>query len=217
MKKTLILSIICLLAITLYGQGTKFGVFIDPQMTWLSSDTRDVNRDGIIMGINGGLAIDKYFQKNYAINTGLALGTQGGTLNFKNESVISAFDEVDTLPAGTSVDYKLNYLTIPLGLKMRSNEIGYFSYFAQVGLTNQFNIKARATSSDNTLDKSNISDEIGLFNVAWHFGGGIEYGISKDTFLSFGVFYHNGFFDILSNDNTKAVSRAVSLRVGVMF
>jgi hypothetical protein len=217
MKKSFVFCILCLMTIGLFGQGTKFGVFIDPQITWLSSDTRDVNRDGIIMGVNGGLAIDKYFQKNYAINTGIALGTQGGTLNFENESVIKAFDESDTLPAGTSVDYKLNYITIPLGLKMKSNEIGYFSYFAQVGLTNQLNLKARANSSDNSLEKSDISEEIGLFNIGWHFGGGIEYGISKDTALSFGIFYHNGFLDILSRDNLKAVSRAVSLRVGVMF
>jgi hypothetical protein len=217
MKRIFTLSLVFLLVISAFGQGTKFGVFIDPQITWLSSDTRFVNNDGIIMGINGGLAVDKYFQKNYAIQTGIALGTQGGKLNYTNESYTTAFGEVDTLPAGTTVDYKLNYITIPLGLKLRSNEIGYFSYFAQVGFTNQFNIKARANSSDGSLDKSNISDEIGLFNISWHFGGGVEYAISKDTSLSLGLIYHNGFLDILSDDDTKAVSRAVSIRVGVMF
>lgn len=206
-----------LIAVYSFGQGVKFGVFIDPQITWLSSDTRNVDGDGISMGINGGLAIDKYFQKNYAIHTGIALGTQAGKLNFANESLINAFDEIDTLPANTTVTYKLNYITVPLGLKLKSNEIGYFSYFAQVGLTNQFNIKARANSSDGSLDKSDISKEVNLYNLAWHFGGGVEYAISKDTALSLSIIYHNGFTDVLSSDDTKAVSRAISIRVGVMF
>jgi hypothetical protein len=217
MKNLIALVGLSLLVISSFGQGAKFGVFIDPQVSWLSSDTRNVSGDGIIFGVSGGLAVDKYFQKNYAIQTGIGLGTQGGKLLYANESFITAFGEVDTLPAGTTVDYKLNYITIPLGLKMKSNEIGYFSYFAQVGFTNQFNIKARANSSDGSLDKSDIGDEVNLYNLAWHFGGGIEYAISKDTALSLGVFYHNGFMDILSNSDTKAVSRAIALRVGVMF
>ncbi len=217
MKKLVILNILCLLTVLTSGQGVKFGVFVDPQFAWLSSDTRDVSGDGMIVGVNGGLAIDKYFQKNYAIQTGISLGNQGGKVNFANESLISVFDETDTLPAGTTVTYRLNYITVPLGLKLKSNEIGYFSYFAQLGFTNQFNIKARASSSDESLDKSNISDEINLYNVAYYFGAGAEYGVSKDTAILFGIFYNNGFIDVTSNSNAKIFSRVLSIRIGVMF
>ena len=40
---------------------------------------------------------------------------------------------------------KLKYLEIPLTLRLRTNEIGYITYWVQVGVGLGFNIKARAT------------------------------------------------------------------------
>jgi hypothetical protein len=119
MKKTIALSFILLLIGTAYSQKAKFGVFVDPQISWFSPDSRDIIGDGVAMGVNGGLAIDKYFQKNYAIQTGISIGTQAGSLKFGKESYINAFGDMDTLPPGTTVDYRTNYITVTLGLKLK--------------------------------------------------------------------------------------------------
>jgi hypothetical protein len=200
-----------------YCQFAKFGVYAEPQLSWLSPDSKDVDYDGLKVGISGGLSIDKYFQKNYAIQTGIAIGTQGGKVVFGEPSFFTSYDEVDTLPAGTGVNYSLNYITIPLGLKLKTNQIGYFSYYARVGFTNQFNIKARATSDDGTLKKDDIGEEIFFYNLAYHFGIGIEYNISKDTSIDFGITYHNGFIDVSNDRNYKIYSRNVTLHIGVIF
>ncbi len=200
-----------------FSQTTKFGVFVDPQFTWLNAQSRTVENGKMKFGIRGGLIVDRYFQKNYAIHTGISLGSQGGSLTYAEAFEIRVYNEVDTLPAGTTVDYKLNYITIPLGLKLKTNQIGYFSYFARLGFTNQFNIKATATSSDGSLSKDEIKKEIFFYNLAYHFGIGIEYALSEDTSILFGVNYHNGFIDTTDNKGAKVYSRVLALRVGVIF
>jgi len=217
MKKILAPAFFVFLAIQVTGQKAKFGVFVDPQISWFSPDSRNVISDGVSAGVCGGLIIDKYFQENYAIQTGIAIGRQSGSLKFSEESYINAYDVTDTLPAGTSVDFRLNYITVPLGLKLKSNQIGYLSYFALIGFTNQFNIRALATSSEGTLSKSDVVDEVNLYNLSYHFGIGVEYAISEDTALTFGTSYHNGFIDVTESGNAKVYTRVVSVRVGVMF
>jgi len=199
-----------------FAQEVKLGISIDPAVSWLSSDTKDINNDGSVFGISGGLVIDKYFKKNYALHTGISIGTQGGGIKFDTQSQIDGEDTTYNLPAHTSVKYKLEYITIPLGLKLRTNQIGYLSYFALIGFTNQFNIKAKATSSNNTLDNDLINQEIVFYNLGYHFGIGAEYAISQDTGLTFGLVYNNGFIDLTKNHGSIK-SRVLSLNVGVMF
>ena len=217
MKRIILLLVLSFGTLYLYPQFAKFGVYADPQLVWLSPDSREVDNDGFKVGISGGLSIDKYFQKNYAVQTGIAIGTQGGKLVFDEETYVTSYDETDTLPAGTGVNYNLNYITLPIGLKLKSNQIGYFSYYARIGFTNQFNIKAKATSSEGTLDKDNIKDEIFFYNLAYHFGIGVEYNISKDTAIDFGISYHNGFIDVTKDDDYKIFARNLALRIGVIF
>ena len=217
MKRIVFLVVLILSSISLFSQNAKFGVYIDPQIVWLSPDSKDIIDDGAKAGFSGGLIINKYFQKNYAIQTGIALGTQGGKLRFGTESYFTSYEETDTLPVGTTVDYTLNYITIPLGLRLKTNQIGYFSYYARVGLTNQFNIKAKATSSEGTLEENNIGEEIFFYNLAYHFGIGIEYSISEDTAIDFGITYHNGFIDVMNDKNVIANSRNLALTIGIIF
>jgi hypothetical protein len=199
-----------------FGQVVKIGVSIEPQFTWLSSDTKNVNKEGSFLGINGGLVLDKYFRKNYALHTGISIGIQGGGLKFNNQSTIETNDAKVPLPANTTVDYKLQYITVPFGLKLRTNQIGYLTYFVLIGFTNQFNIKAKANSSNNTLQNDLINKEINLYNLAYHFGLGTEYALGQDTALTFGLVYNNGFLD-LTKSSANVKSRVLSLNLGIMF
>jgi hypothetical protein len=216
-RQILILTLVVLLPINIIAQKVKFGVYADPQISWFNPEARTVKSDGALFKFQGGLIVEKYFQENYAINTGIGIGTQGGKLIFEEASTIHVYNEVDTLPAGTMVNYHLSYLTVPIGLKLKTNQIGYFSYYALVGFTNQFNIKAKGTSGDGTLNKDVIDKEISLYNLAYHFGIGVEYYISENTAFTIGAVYHNGFLDITKSDNASVYSRVVSIRIGVIF
>ncbi len=218
MKKTILLTLTILTSLWGFTQNVKFGVFIDPQITWLSPEATNVHSDGTLLGLNGGLSIDRYFQDNYALSTGISTGFQGGKLLFDDRQPIENADGIDTLPAGTTLKYRLNYLSVPLGLKLKSNEIGYFTFFVNLGFTGQINIKALGTSNDSpvTLDKAFIKEEIGLFNVGYYIGGGTEYSLGKDTSVSLGLIYTDGFADITSS-SPRVTSRTLSLRVGIIF
>jgi len=121
------------------------------------------------------------------------------------------------IPENTTVAYNLSFLSIPVALKLKSNEIGYITYYAQLGFTPQFNIGSRATSTDDLLNKDNVSQEINLFNLSYFFGGGIEYNIGGQTSLITGIFFNNGFLDVFSSSKHKAVLNYFTLRIGMMF
>jgi hypothetical protein len=217
MKKITSLSIFLFIISLSFGQGYKIGVVVDPQVTWISSESKTiVVNESTIVGINGGLSIDKYFQKNYALHTGLTIGTQGGKLRYIDRINFNIDGKDISLPAGSVVDYRLNYITVPLALKLKTNQIGYFSYFAQLGFTNQFNIKAKASSDDNQLNKDLIKKEIKFYDLSYHFGAGIEYELSEATAFTFGVFYHNGFLD-LTKKTGSVYSKAIGLSLGIIF
>ena len=138
--------------------------------------------------------MEYYFAPNYALVTGLNLTLLGGNLLFTDSVDISTGDgDHVIIPAGTTVAINANYISIPVALKLKSNEIGYFTYFAELGFTPQINIGSRASSDGNALDKDNVSKEINAFNVSFFFGGGIEYNIGGQTSLMGGIFFNNGF------------------------
>jgi hypothetical protein len=199
------------------AQGLKIGVYADPMYSWLNVESRTAHTDGASIGIDGGLVLENYFKRNYALQTGISLGTQGGGILFDEQKTFLSYDVTDTLPAGTTVDYQLNYISVPLGLKLKTNEIGYFSYFARLGLNNQVKLKVRATSSDETLDKSVIEDEVFFYNLSYYIGIGIQYSISKDTAFNLALTFNNGFINLSLTDGIKYFTRSVNLRLGIIF
>jgi hypothetical protein len=206
-------------SLNLAGQNFRFGVNLDPVISWFSPDSKPIEKDGAKLGFNGGLILETNFQKNYIFATGINLTYIGGNLLYEDSTNIHTEDgETVPISAGTTVEYSLQYISIPLSLKMKSNQIGYINYYAQLGLTPQFNMKARASATGAQLDRDNVVDEINLFNLSYFIGGGIEYSLGGTTALNIGIFFNNGFIDLLDkNKDYKAAMNFFNLRLGVMF
>jgi hypothetical protein len=202
-----------------YGQSKlRLGVHLDPMASWLSPKTNRIEKDGARPGINGGLMVEYYFHPNYGLVTGLNLGVWGGNILYNDSVDIKTGDNSSVgLRSGSTVAYNLSYISIPVGLKLKTNEIGYFTYFAELGFNQQFNIGSRATSTGNGLNKDNVPKETNLLNMAYYFGGGVEYNVGGQTSLVAAVFFTNGFVDVLSNNNHKAILNALIFRIGVLF
>ncbi len=219
MKKVFFLITIFLLVLQ-YAKGQeqrlRLGVFVDPQFSWLSPDARNIDKKGTHLGVNAGIVMDKFFQKHYAFTTGLSIGSQGGGLTFGEMSSIHVYDSIEAIPVGTTVNYKLKYITVPIGLKFTTNQIGYATFYAQVGFTCQLNVQAKAVSEAINVKNDDISKEINLFNVGYHFGGGIEYSLGGQTAITAGIIYTNGFTDITTS-SYKVSSKVVSIRLGMLF
>ncbi len=217
--KKLILFFILVYGSALFAQSSvRLGAHIDPIFSWFSTKSSQIEKDGARLGYNGGLIVEYYFAPNYALVTGLNLTQLGGNLLYKEEVDITTGEgDHVILPPQTSVAFNVNYLTIPMALKLKSNEIGYLTYFAELGFSPEVNIGSRASSTGGALDKDNVSKEINAFNISFFFGGGIEKNIGGQTSLMGGIFFNNGFGDILSADSHKAALNFVNIRLGIMF
>jgi len=218
MKKYLILIIFAVSSSVIFAQGLKFTVFADPKLSWMSPDLKDVSSEGSKLGVNIGLNVDNYFAKNYAFMTGISIDNTGGKLKYdfkKNIDTRSAEDSI--IPTGSVLNYKLQYINIPLGLKFKTNQIGYTTFYTHLGINGGINIKATGEVDNFELNNENISDEVKLFTLGYFIGAGVEYSIAGSTAIVVGVTYTNGFINITPDNNNKVTLSNCALRLGVLF
>lgn len=195
----------------------RFGFQISPNLTWINSNDNTINREGVNFGLRLGVMGEYYFSDRYAITGGLGFAFgQGGSLthetggNFFRESDLSnptLNAGQKPLPDGVELGYKIQYIEIPLGLKMRTDEIGYLRYFAEVPI---FTLGFRAQSRGSIDGEGIIEEDLDInrdvtpINISWGIGGGIEYSITSNAVLVAGLYYNASFIDITDNDAIRA-------------
>ncbi len=220
MKKYLIILTLVFSGLqSLYSQNMKFTVFVEPKFSWMTPDLKNVDNDGIKLGVNIGLNVDKFFAPNYAIMTGISIDNTGGFLKYDlvNGKPIKTNGGMVTIPTGSTLEYKLQYINVPIGLKLKTNEIGYFTFFTHLGINAGVNIKATGEVEGYELENDNISDEIKLFNLGYYIGLGTEYSIGGNTAIVLGITYNNGFVDITTDSNNKVTNSNFAVRIGILF
>lgn len=217
MQKYIFNLIILLLPVQIFAQNLSFSVVFDPQITWLNSDSKSVESDGARFGFNAGLVMDKYFAENYAFSTGISILQTGGKLHLVDTAGFQNPDWLDTLPSGTSVQYQLQYITVPVSLKLKSNQIGYNTFFAHLGVNTHMNVRAIAGAESVDVVDEDIKDMTRFFMMSYFIGGGLEYSIGGNTALIGGLYFTSGFLDVRTTDNYSIRSGSVSLRLGVKF
>ncbi|MEZ7998705.1 MAG: outer membrane beta-barrel protein [Flavobacteriales bacterium] len=233
MKGISILLVAVLMTVQGFSQDFKkfkFGFKVDPNVSWMSSETTDVVSEGVLLRGSFGVNADIMFSERYALGTGFSIMGGGGQLSF--------FDYEDRIgDAGESNfivkrnrKYKLKYVEIPLTLKLRTDEIGYITYWGQFGLGLGFATKATADdnikffselvedademgnswidsgSAISTLAKEDeeemgvdISGEMLPIRASLIIGAGIDYSLSGNTSLMFGIAYNNGLTNVFKS------------------
>jgi hypothetical protein len=122
---------------------------------------------------------------------------------------------------GKAVVYKIQYLTFPVGLKLQTNQIGYITFFSDLGLVPKVVINRKLDIPSLSMSGENGSDEIRLFNLSYHVTAGIEYSLGGTTALVFGLDFDNNFLDITKDAGKKHADKVsqkiLSFRFGVNF
>lgn len=223
--------------------GLRLGVQATPTWSWLRTSDKKLEGVSSNWGLKLGMNGEYYFANNYAIISGLGFGfNQGGFIqNGYSKGVFwpkSDLSEVrlDTLPLNAKLHYRLNYVEIPIGLKMRggSNEDARFKFYAEIPVfTIGFMTKAtgdiRGTNTQNS-DDENIRPDVNGLSLSWGLGGGVEYEIATNTTIVAGISYQKQFTDLTNNAGTvekstnswskeksKATAGMMALRLGVFF
>ncbi|MCO6494820.1 MAG: outer membrane beta-barrel protein [Bacteroidetes bacterium] len=136
--------------------------------------------------------------------------------------------------------YKLTYIEIPISLKLKINEIGYITWFAQFGLSpgilyrTQAKFKAERVGSQDKLtteyfnnnsddeestmqEFSEYRDDIRFYRIATFIGAGMEYRFSGNTAFVSSIRFNNGLNDILSDKKAAVHNTFVALHAGILF
>lgn len=223
MRKILILLCALTLAGPLFSQSDmderkiRFGLFGSPNFGWLKPNINSFDKSGLQsrIGFGYGVMMDLKFSEspNYLFSTGFNITSHGGGLIEPWDTVI--YETQDTLQFFGRLDrtYRLNYVNVPLLLKMRTNEIGYMTYFGAIGV--DVGIRTRARANDDytwindvgpsDVDDTDISDHIRFMKLALNITLGGEYNLSGNTNLYVGIGWHNTFTNIFRNTDANRI------------
>jgi hypothetical protein len=218
MMKKIIFCLSFALPLLLNAQKIKMGILASPQITWIKpAGNEDIVNEGTKLGIDIGLSVEKYFTDNYAFLTGISLCNMGGSISFTDSVTMNVNNEDLAFGGQQEMDISLQYIKVPLALKFTTKEIGYLTYFAQIGMEAGVNVKAVMTTNVNDINGESIADEFNLFNTGYLIGGGAEYSLGGSSTILFGIQYQSGIVDVLNTTPNKVVTSKFTLLLGIMF
>ena len=221
-KKLVVVFLFITTTFILKGQQTiSIGLHADPAFSWFSSDIRSTSSEGTRPGFNFGLTFNKYFAPNYAFSTGISLVTAGGKLTYKDTTELNFNNINSTLLPGDPIVYKINYLSIPVGLKLQTNQIGYITFFSNLGLDPKVLIGGKADVPSLDISNEKATTQLKKVNLSYHITGGIEYSLGGTTALVLGLTFENNFLDVTKDTGDRPDDRIslkmLSFRIGINF
>ncbi|MDX5423216.1 MAG: PorT family protein [Hymenobacteraceae bacterium] len=164
-----------------------------------------------------GVVADYFFAQNYAFSTGLMYRSKGSEISY-------SFRQTDGSVTSGKDDISLQYIELPLSLKLFTNEVapGTIVYF-QVG--GSLNTKVAAQVNDmKVIDGVKASKRFSIFEADALLGGGAEFQMGQSTKLFAGLTYHRGLSNIddyyrdkFGDKNIAVKNSSVSLDFGVKF
>lgn len=218
MKRFLLASLLISFGVYLQAQSPmRFSVHVDPQFSWFSSDEKDISNEGSVFNIHAGLQMDYFFQENYAFTVGFGINNLGGKLYYTDSIDFDSKGEILSISGDQTVKHSLQYLDFPIGLKLKTEEMGYATFFFQLGMNPMVNISAKATSDDEILYKEGITESIYTFCLGYHAEVGVEYSLGGNTALIGGVRWNSGLTDVTNNDHANIRLNTISFHLGVLF
>ena len=202
------------------GSKLHFGMKVQPALNWFKTDTKGIENNGSEFRFNYGFVTEFRFAERYSFATGIDVTNRGGSL--RQESSDSNSTSI------TDSNWKLRYVELPMSLKLKTNEIGHFTYYLQFGLSPGINIRSVADISTTTQlngggsqtsseDGVDYKDETNAFNLSMLIGLGMEYRFSGNTCLLGGLTYSNGFLDAASDNDITLNTNYIGLTIGVLF
>jgi hypothetical protein len=224
MKQLLTGLLLTFLTVTAFAQqkpepyyGFRLGLTAHPTFGWAKPENGKGN--GFSLGFSYGLLADFNFAENYSFATGLTVTSINGKTSEINPSPYydaAAYPN----PALYDLKYKMQYIEIPLTLKLKTDKIGDVRWYGQFGLSNGFNISARqdvSVAGKSIVKDQHIKKDTNFYRAGLIVGAGLEYDVARSTSITTGLTFNNGFTDISSASGRSVRSHYVGLNFGVFF
>lgn len=233
----------------------RFGLKMAPSIAWMrSDDKKKLDSDGAALKFAYGLVTEFKLTSVASFCTGLEVNYTGGKLNFVNVADSVYYDPSEfTVPPSGTVDryfvsqrtYKITYVDLPLLLKMKTPEVGGFTYFGMFGINLSIRGKVKANdkgtlvsikdtlvkvTSDYEIPDLIVTKDMNFFRAGLNVGAGAEYRIAGTTSMFVSLNFQNGFTNVLKKESetmrsqTKnqvftqnAKSNFFQINIGILF
>ena len=217
MKNVTILVFGMLITQLSFAQGEfRFGLKGSSNFGWVGGTSKNIVNDGTTVAFGYGIMGDYYFKSNYGISAEIMLSNIKS--KFKVTEPLAFNSAMSDTVNDLRYEYNIQYLDIPLTMKIRTKEIGDMTYFGQFGVSMGFALNAKTSIVSTGLPKfisdqepteyrvndaegdaftvNNFDDKVFLFRLPLIIGGGIEYKMAGSTSLQIGVRIANAFTDM---------------------
>ncbi|WP_421945099.1 porin family protein [Pedobacter sp.] len=198
--------------------GFRLGLTATPTIGWIKPEQGKTN--GVGLGFSYGIMGDFNFAPNYSFSTALTITTINGKSTEVNVNPYHISSSSAGIPVTYDLRYKMQYIEIPLTIKLKTLKEDGKRWYGQFGLSNAFNISAKQDAVRNNVnvgDNQNISDFSRFYRAGLVIGGGGEFDISGNTSVLAGLTFNNGFTNIVKDGSRESRNHYLALNFGIFF
>ena len=206
----------------------EIGVKVSPSLAFsrtIAQDKYKFEAEGAKPGFGVGVVADYFFGANYAVSSGVTYNMKGGNVAY-NYTYADPASVGGTITKSGKDELSLQYLEIPIALKLFTNEITpetRFYFQAGTSLNTMLNAKVNEKKVDDGGDK--FTKRFNTFEIDVLIGVGAEKKIGESTKLFAGITYHRGltdaddayYADLFGDDKVEVKNNSFSLDLGVKF
>ncbi|MEO1097002.1 MAG: porin family protein [Bacteroidota bacterium] len=213
MSKYVLITCLSLVSIISANAQFKLGIQFSPTLSTnrieANSDSLNLDTDGTGLRMALGPIIDYQIKDNYYFSSGLL---------FVSKRVGVEATRVDGSGLPNRETYSLQYLQVPISLKLFTNEISIDKkFYFQMGTTMEFAIDEKSKEDENFL-----IEDFALFDASLLLAFGLEYRLGVNTTLFGGFSYHRGLFNVVSDQvaldtDLRFKNDYLGLDVGIKF
>lgn len=226
-------------------KNVRIGFKFSPNFTFNKVMEGNVKNNGLGLGFSYGMMLDFNLgnNPNYWISTELLITNQPSKLKSTDTLYNSVIVPGGASFTNTSFDYRLQYVQIPVTLKLKTNEIGRLTYYGQFGFAPSILIQNKLTTTadqsfyktgttqshspnssandaldfDGQNDKGSYRDDVSPIRLPLILGAGIEGKISGNTTFIAGLRLDNSFTDMSLDKKIKVRNNYLAINLGIFF
>lgn len=186
----------------------SLGITFAPNMSWMRHGDAEGYENTPKFGFAYGLLADFAFTENYYFSTGLLINTQNSEVKYPDPTV-------NTTPGTTLTNnYRLQYVEIPLSLKLKSTMRYFRSYYGQFGFTGGIKLNGKEKPGD-TSARTSLGKDADLFRLGLLIGGGVEWQLDHNLVMVTGLSFNNGFTQVIKDGEPR--NSYVAFNFGIFF
>lgn len=210
MKKTS-LTIVFIIALALSASAQfkpfQFGLKVEPGIGWSKLNSDHLFDGKTKMNFNWGFVGNIYFVENYGLSTGFNVKFMNNEYSFNTN-----------MYGDVTRTIKNQYLEIPLGLTMRTEEMGEMRILGNVSYGLGFLLNTNEKNFDSNGNEVTMISDYNKIRHALIVKLGVEYYVHKSSCIVAALVFNNNFANIYGTDYEQNVLlNNLSLEIGFMF